>query len=198
MLLDPRSCGVCGTSFAPKMKSQRYCSRLCYTRAWHLNNPEKNAERQRLRRLAKPEWYAKHAPGYYRAYRGRHIVAGGRPWLYLLKSRKSEAVQRGLEFTLTDEWAVARWTGRCELTNILFEKNKTNGPWPFSPSLDRIDNSRGYTQDNARFILWGANALKGVGTDLDAARIAAALLINHGFTLVPPVWVAPSTPTRCG
>ncbi len=192
--MTPATCDICGVPYAPKMKSQRYCSRFCYKRAWPINNRAKAVERQRLHRLANPQWYAARQPGYSRAYRGRMVSK--RPWHYLLISRRSEAARRNLEFSLTNEWAAARWTGHCEMTGLPFEQNKTKGPWPFSPSLDRIDNERGYTQDNARFILWGINALKGVGTDLDAARIAAALLANHGFTLVPPVWVDRSTETR--
>jgi hypothetical protein len=46
------------------------------------------------------------------------------------------------------------------------------GPQPFSASLDKIEPSKGYTKNNSRFILWGCNALKGVGADEDMYAIA--------------------------
>lgn len=174
----PQPCDICGSDFEPKMISQRYCSRDCYKRAWPINNREKAAERQRLRRAANPQWYAAREPGYYRAYRGK--LESKRPWHYLLLSRKREAAQRGLEFSLTNEWAESRWTGRCEVTDLPFEQNKAKGPWPFSPSVDRIDNTRGYAPDNTRFILWGVNALKGAGTDNDMLAIARAIVATIG------------------
>lgn len=35
---------------------------------------------------------------------------------------------------------------------------------PNSPSLDRFDNSKGYTKDNVRIVSWRANSLKSNGT----------------------------------
>lgn len=42
--------------------------------------------------------------------------------------------------------------------------------------MDRIDSSKGYTQDNCRFILFAVNSFKGVGTDALMLEIAQALL----------------------
>src|SRR5262245_29603514 len=84
-----RNCSVCGTPFAPKMRSQRYCSRSCYKRAWHINNPEKNAARAIARRKKKPEWYRQHEPIYYQNYRTKQETMF--PWRYLLKSAKARA-----------------------------------------------------------------------------------------------------------
>jgi hypothetical protein len=166
-------CHVCGTPFVPKMKSQRYCSRLCYSRSFAHNHREQHNARSRTRRTNCPDWYREHEPKYYKSYRAK--ITSKHPWKYLLASAKARAKENSLAFDLTNEWAAKRWTGHCEITNIKFGINGKRGPFPYSPSIDRVDPSKGYTQDNARFVLWGCNALKGVGTDADMLQIAIAI-----------------------
>jgi endogenous inhibitor of DNA gyrase (YacG/DUF329 family) len=171
--LIERSCDICSTTFQQKTRHQRFCSRICYTKSWSLN-PEKNNNRSKARRKAKREWYAENEPRYYQNYRTRQM--GIRPWRYVFQSRRAHAQLAGMEFTLTDEWCKSRWTGCCEITGMPFRKNpKGKGPHPFSCTLDRINPGIGYTQANSRFILWGCNALKGVGTDKDMFAIAQAI-----------------------
>lgn len=101
------------------------------------------------------------------------------PWKYMLRTCKQRSKLKGLDFNLDWDWAKDRWTGRCELSNIEFIISSNQGPTPFGPSVDRIDNSKGYTKDNCRFILLALNSMKGQGTDQDMFIIAEAL-INHG------------------
>src|SRR5882672_6125195 len=167
---------LCPATFEKKMKSQVYCSRKCYARAWPILNRKKNAQKSRARRKAKPEWYREKEPGYYQSYRTGQLEK--RPWRYVFQARRLDAAKRNIEFTLTDEWCALQWTGRCELTGIQFERNpkKARGPYPFSCSLDRIEANKGYTPDNCRFILFGCNSAKGSGSDADLYRIALALI----------------------
>lgn len=59
-------------------------------------------------------------------------------------------------------------TGHCEVTGLPFDMkpmgsaSKKN---PYAPSLDRIDNSKGYTVDNVRIVLWAVNLMHGEMTD---------------------------------
>lgn len=167
-------CGVCPTIFVKKMKSQLYCSRGCYVKAWPINNREKAAEKSRLRRLANPEWYAAREPGYHKAYRTK--LLSKHPWKYLLTSARNRAIEKNIAFDLDDAWAKNRWTGCCEITGLPFQTNGERGPHPFSPSVDRKNAKLGYTKKNTRFVLWGCNAIKGVGTDADMFEIARALV----------------------
>lgn len=159
------------------MKSQLYCSRECYVKAWPINNPKKNAKRSRDRRTAQPEWYRKHEPKYYRTYRGKQVL--DRPWRYTFQSRRLDAKNRKLSFTITDEWCAARWNGCCEITGIAFIKNPAGkGPHPFSCTMDRIKPNLGYIPDNCRFILHAVNCMKGSGTDEQMFAIARAIVSN--------------------
>ncbi len=49
----------------------------------------------------------------------------------------------------------------------------------FSPSIDRIDSSKGYTPDNCQFVLWAINVFKGDGTLEEMYEIATALINKH-------------------
>lgn len=58
--------------------------------------------------------------------------------------------------------------GKCEVTGVCFEL----GEWPdsdknpYAPSLDRIDPSKGYSDDNVRVVIWAYNLLKGQLSDV--------------------------------
>jgi len=102
------------------------------------------------------------------------------PWKPLLDGVRRRAEKRGMPFDLTAEWALARWTGRCELSNIPFAIGMPGGtPFTFHPSIDKIEPKLGYVQSNCRFILWSLNAFKGSTTDEDMYSIAEALLSNR-------------------
>lgn len=94
---------------------------------------------------------------------------------YIVRATKNRAKRKGLPFDLTYKWTAAHYTGFCELTGLPFDLTPGKRSL-YSPSLDRIDNSKGYTQDNCRFILWGLNAFKSDSTDEDIKKIARALL----------------------
>jgi len=201
-------CLECSKPFRPGRKTQRFCSRPCkvrwHARDWRRLNPERAKEiddkshaPRRAERVARTaRWRDEHRDsvrlldrvrweGERREDANTCRSANGKkehiekPWRRPLMIAKSRTKIKCLPpFELTDSWAEARWTGRCELTDILFVTGKGHG-WFFSPSLDRIDPTKGYTPGNARFILWCVNAFKGQGDDEDIRFVARALLENY-------------------
>lgn len=92
-----------------------------------------------------------------------------------MRSRYRDALKRGIPFELTPEWAKARWTGRCELSDIPFDLTRSVVGF-YSPSIDKIDAKLGYLPDNCRFVLFSINAFKNNGTDEDVFAAARAIL----------------------
>lgn len=85
---------------------------------------------------------------------------------YLLEKAKVRAAASGVEFSLTRDDLIIPDT--CPILGIpLFfkeysaEKGSRN---PNSPSIDRVDPSKGYTKDNVLVCSWRANHLKNDGT----------------------------------
>ena len=94
---------------------------------------------------------------------------------------KRRAKQRGLSFDLTVDWILNKYKGPCELTGVDFvfktPGSKANRVFnPLSASVDRIDNSLGYTKDNCRVILYCVNAFKGTMSDKQTLKIAEQLV----------------------
>jgi hypothetical protein len=80
---------------------------------------------------------------------------------------KSRSLQWGLTLEqLDDLWA--RQKGRCALTGIRMS-HTTNDPYKMS--LDRIDNSRGYTPDNVQFVCACVNFMKNDSTEEEFVRL---------------------------
>jgi hypothetical protein len=68
--------------------------------------------------------------------------------------------------------------GRCQLTGIPFryDKYKNCKKNPFSPSIDRVDNSKGYTKANTRIVLWQVNLMHGELHDCEMLDICMHII----------------------
>lgn len=79
----------------------------------------------------------------------------------LYNGAKRRALRDGKEFNITIDYLYRILPDRCPIFDTKFiykkEDNKIN---PCSPSLDRIDSSKGYTKDNVQIISFRANRLK--------------------------------------
>lgn len=138
-------------------------------------------EQQEKMRATRRRYYAKNrdlvlAIG--RKHRAKRRAA--HPWRGTFENAKERAREKKWEFNITPAWCAERYTGRCEVTGIVFALGKQmNGFRLFNPSIDRIDNAKGYTTDNCRFVLHAINSLKADGTDDDMYTIAEALIANR-------------------
>jgi hypothetical protein len=81
--------------------------------------------------------------------------------LSLLKTTEKRSIKKGWEFDLTKEWLSEKVNkGVCELSKIPFLYSKGTQKThfnPLTPSIDRIDSSKGYTKDNCRVVLAAVN-----------------------------------------
>jgi hypothetical protein len=126
-------------------------------------------------RAKSAEWFAANKPHVYAQMAKRRAA---RPYMYLVSCARTRSKKRGVKCDLTVEWAVSRWTGRCEVTGLPFKVGSA-GAGPFSPSIDKIDPKGGYTVRNCRFVLHALNCMKGIGTDKDMLRVAKAVVAAY-------------------
>jgi len=77
--------------------------------------------------------------------------------LQMLSRARQRAEKYGLEFNLTKEDIII--PDFCPLLEIPLYPGK-KGDYHNSPSIDRIDNSKGYTKDNIKIISTLANSMK--------------------------------------
>lgn len=157
-------CKGCGSSFQIR-NGGMYCSLSCRTKHYKKIKPEM------FRAL-----YEKH-----RTKMNAHMMVRyhktrlNAPWRILLASAKVRAKKNLIPFSIDAKWCEARWTGKCELTELPFVLG-AKGRIAMSPSIDQIRAGEGYTPDNVRFVLWAINAAKGSDTDETLYRIAEALI----------------------
>lgn len=89
------------------------------------------------------------------AYKRRSKTARDKyPIKFMLKRAKKRAIKNNLEFNLTEE--DIKVPEFCPALGIELKYNSGDS----SPSLDRVDNSKGYTKDNISVISNRANILK--------------------------------------
>jgi len=93
----------------------------------------------------------------------------------LLNASKQRAELKNREHTITlqdikDKYPI---DGKCPIFGIVLEFNST-GFRDNSPSIDRIDSTKGYTPDNIQIISWKANSIK-----RNASLEELTLLVNY-------------------
>jgi hypothetical protein len=94
----------------------------------------------------------------------------------LLNSSKQRATLKKLEhdITLQDVKELYPIDGCCPVFGFKLEFGNA-GFREHSPSIDRIDSSKGYTKDNIQILSWKANRIKGYATVEDLEAVLAYL-----------------------
>lgn len=78
-----------------------------------------------------------------------------------LSSIKKRAKQKGLEFDLDVEDILGT---TCPIFGVELKRGSKQGPSDFAPSVDRIDNSKGYVKGNVQVLSNLANKMKANAT----------------------------------
>jgi hypothetical protein len=155
--------GRCRDSLRPLCK---VCQRE-YERGWRSQTKEYRAA-ARQRRKAKAKEYANQ---YLSQNRAKYLVA---------ECRRRSA-RRGLAFDLdqhTPEIQTRIDQGRCELSEVPLKT--TMGPMAFdSPSIDRIDPSKGYVYSNIRVVCRAMNCALGDWGEEVLARVVSGWLARR-------------------
>lgn len=115
-----------------------------YSKDWRRNNPDKVREYQRKSRE--------------RRRLNNWLEAETYPEEFLLRRAEESAKARGLTFNLTiDDIHLPE---SCPLLDILMFFDSENPRHDGTPSIDRIDNSKGYVKGNVWIISRKANVMK--------------------------------------
>jgi hypothetical protein len=98
----------------------------------------------------------------------------------VLSGAKARAKKRGLAYNLDRKWYLKRFEGgRCEATGIKFYPYVgKSSRHPHSPSIDRINSSKGYTKDNCWLVCWAFNTAKADFSLKDFVEIAELVVKN--------------------
>lgn len=147
------TCEICGKQFTfQSPKIQKTCSKECH-------------------RIRRNEYARKLSRSDY-----KHILKNS------LKRIKKRAINNNLDFNLTYDYLYEKLIlqdYKCAVTGIKFKMSsgfglKERSPW--SISIDRIDNKKGYILENIRLVCLIYNLSKSSWTDNDVKEFAEKLL----------------------
>ena len=99
---------------------------------------------------------------------------------------KMRSKKNGTEFTIAVEDLIIPDT--CPITGLSLNVNAgRSGAYKNSPSLDRIDNNKGYTKDNVQVVSQLANAMKGAASEEELVNFALWVLRTYRPEVTNPV-----------
>jgi hypothetical protein len=101
------------------------------------------------------------------------------PWFVLWRQARDRAKRKNMEFTITPQDVHNAIVKKCPVLGIDL-KCSDKEYWDASPSLDRIDLSKGYTVENIWVISARANRIKSDATLDELKCLVAALESKHG------------------
>jgi len=101
----------------------------------------------------------------------------------MFNTAKRTCDNRGLSFNITSEDVEQLLNiGRCMKSGLKIDMGPNNGKTnPFGPSLDRIDNARGYEKDNIQIVCFMFNAGKNHNLELDFLAMCSAVHMMQGY-----------------
>lgn len=131
-----------------------------YYKEWR----KKNVEKTKTYLKNKYPEYAQHSAN----YRLKH------PARVLCSMAKRRAKNKGLEYNIEEKDIDIPIL--CPILGIpivkTYTKGKNTGPTPNSPSLDRVDNNKGYIKGNVKVISHKANSMKRNATREELIKFA--------------------------
>jgi hypothetical protein len=153
--MEQRICTVCKQSkdlveFYQNITHKNHWCKSCssiYRKKYYLKNRKSIKEKQNKYFLENKKIINKN----------RRINRENNPGQYLLQHAKSRAKRKGLLFNLTRKDIVV--PSVCPVLGIPLQVG-TKIHYDASPTIDRIDNSKGYTKDNIVIVSWRANSIK--------------------------------------
>lgn len=110
-----------------------------------------------LVRKRQQEWYNTKGVNWFKTYRG---TLEGRK-VTLLANIRARAISQGLDFDLTHEDLIIPTTCPVLGIDLMFGEGQMSDS---SPSVDRVDNTKGYVKGNVHIISMRANRLKSDAT----------------------------------
>ena len=95
----------------------------------------------------------------------------------MLWDSRKRAKKRGVEHTISIEFLYSLYTDTCPISGVSLLWERGHGkPQENSPSLDRIDSTKGYTEDNVWLISYRMNRIKNDSTIEELRMILSACL----------------------
>lgn len=152
----------------PETKQCKLCKEHLFTSCFSKNKATKDFlqtacrkcdnERQALRRKEK----AQELKEYGKEYRKNNFENLDYRLQCLLNASRARAKAKNREHTLTKQDLLELYPkdNKCPVFGFTLEWNG-EGFRETSPSIDRIDSSKGYTKENIQIISWKANRIKG-------------------------------------
>lgn len=138
-------------------------------RLWYENNREKMRARMRRYMSETIEGGKTRSQLYYEKYR---FGSFENRLALMLTSAKNRCKSKGIEFNITKDEIARRET--CPISGVIlnFSSTKISDE---SPTLDRIDPSKGYVPGNVWVVSYRANRIKSNATSEELFKIAAAV-----------------------
>ena len=166
-------CRDCESSGAKKRNKK---NREFYTR----NRKSKSTVWERSGYASKEAYYKYHKE-YYKKNKDKISQAKkDDKWTYRLQHAKLRAKEKGLEFNLTREFLESIYVQFCPILGTELSYGGTGRIVPESATIDRIDNSKGYTTDNVQILSYKANRMKSDATHDELKAFANYILGTLG------------------